>query len=301
MFRKSIVLVGLLLAGFDGAIGADEEANPSERNDAIIAEIARLGDPKLPDKAPAVNALVKFGAPALPALVTALGDPRNEVRSFAAEAIRMLLAPDPTIAPSYHDKAYWEKRVIALKVGMLQDEALELLFPDVAADARQKQLGFGAFGGGSGNISCRLDDYWAVSLVLTSNREKRYFLAEVPEPVRSVRDVWNYGIPRDFTGVWTSWYVNGRKAHEIQCLNGKKHGASTSYFENGAKIVEQHSVNGECHGADTGWHRNGQKAYEGQYRHGKYWGTWTHWTETGDVQSVRQYVDGEEVRSEKGK
>src|SRR5688500_8799280 len=96
----------------------------------IAAEVARLASPGGEGRAAAVRSLVGMGTAATPALVKALGDPSNDVRAGAAEALRSILAADPAAAPNHHDRAYWEGRAARLKVGMSQDDAVAALLPD---------------------------------------------------------------------------------------------------------------------------------------------------------------------------
>jgi HEAT repeat protein len=116
----------------------------------IAAEIVRLGSQSRIDCAAFVKALVTIGKPAAPALVEALGDPRSNVRAFAAEALRSILAADPTYAPHCHEKAFWERRLAQLKSGMPLDEALKVLLPELSPPERQEASEGGTWSGGSG-------------------------------------------------------------------------------------------------------------------------------------------------------
>jgi antitoxin component YwqK of YwqJK toxin-antitoxin module len=137
---------------------------------------------------------------------------------------------------------------------------------------------------------CRLDDYWVVTLYLVDYANKK--IAPEPPPAlrASARSVWVQP-PANHTGQWTTYFVNGQKAHEIQYRAGKYDGPFTAFHDDGSKAYQQHYKAGVCHGTDTGWHRNGQKAYEGIYEHGKQIGTWRWWDEAGKVTSEKTFTE----------
>ncbi len=76
-------------------------AAPNQKESEITVEIARLGSSSKSECAAAVQALVKTGKPAVPALIKVLSDPRNDVRALAAEALRNILAADLAAASNY--------------------------------------------------------------------------------------------------------------------------------------------------------------------------------------------------------
>jgi cytochrome c5 len=288
MIRRAVLLnltIGALLVDVSLVFG--QSSRQTGQGTRIVDEIARLGSPSKPECAAAVKALVTIGKPAAPALVAALSDPRNDVRAFSAEALRLIIAADPANAPNYHDEAYWTQRVARLEAGMMLDHALELLLPELTPAERQKRGEGGAWSGGSGTSTYRLDDYWAVHLYLMDfGKEKLH--EHVPDLFRSVRRVW-VAPPDGYTGKWVTWHVNGQKANDIQYRNGQYDGKFTAFYDNGSKCFQQHYTQHVCHGTDTGWHRDGKRAYEGRYEHGKQVGTWRWWNENGQIESVKEY------------
>ena len=151
------------LAGVKGAI----ETATLKSDQAVDVEIARLGNPIKSESAAAVKALVKIGKPAAPALVKALSDSRSDVRAFAAEALRSILAADPSNVPNWHSEAFWKQRIAQLKGGMPLEEALKILLPELSPAERIGRTEMGVWSGTSGWSNYRLDDYWAVGLCLT--------------------------------------------------------------------------------------------------------------------------------------
>lgn len=283
----SKLFTALLVLAITGCVGADPVAQPSGQEREIAAEIARLGSSSKGECTAAVKALIKIGKPAAPALARTLSDPRNDVRTFAAEALRSIFSSGPASAPNCHEKTYWEQRIAQLKGGMTLDEALELLLPDLSPADRRKTCEGGAWSGGSGTSIYRLDDYWTVHLYLVDFEHQKLH-EHAPDLKRLVRKVWVVQ-PAGYTGLWVTWHVNGQEAHEIQYRNGRYDGTFTAFHDDGSKCYEQHYTAGVCHGPDTGWHRNGKKAYEGQYEHDKQVGTWRWWNENGQIESTKEY------------
>ncbi len=268
-------------------------AAPHQKESEITVEIARLGSSSKSECAAAVQALIKAGKPAVPALIKVLSDPRNDVRALAAEALRSILVADPAAAPNYHEKEYWKQRISQLKAGMPLAKVLQILLPDLSPDERKQREEGSDWSGGSGTSNYRLDDYWAVWLYLVDFNQVKLH-EHPPDLFRSVRKVW-VAPPANYTGQWVTWHVNGRKAHEIQYRNGQYDGTFTSFHADGSRSVQQHYIKGVCHGTDTGWHRNGKKSYKGRYEDGKQVGTWTWWDENGQVRSVQEFKAGKQV------
>jgi hypothetical protein len=300
MIRPTTFLCLVLAAMLMNVSAVLAQTAPQTGQESRIAvEIARLGSSIKTDSAASVKALITIGKPAAPALVKALGDPRSNVRAFAAEALCSILAADPPCAPNYHEKAFWERRLVQLKSGMPLAEALKVLLPELSPAARQEASEGGTWSGGGGTESYRLDDYWVVAIYLV-DFEHRKLHDEAPALVRQVCAVW-VDPPDNYTGDWVTWHVNGQKAHDIQYRNGKYDGTFTAcYDDDGSRCYQQHYTAGVCHGTDTGWHRNGKRAYEGQYEHGKQTGIWRWWNENGQVVSVVEYAAGKRIEK-KGK
>lgn len=208
------------------------------------------------------------------ALIAKLSDVDSGIRASAAENLRKLLASDAGARTNNRGRLYWEERLNQVKPGMTHDEVKRLLPP---ADTTGAEM----WSGGTGNRQWRLDDYWTVVV--------HYYYPEIvhemrPSLRRHAREV-GVDLPENFTGTWTTYYVNGQKAHQMEYKNGKYDGTFTSFHDNGRKSVEQHYVDGTCSGTDCGWYVDGAPAYEGNYVNGKQDGMWTHWSEDGRLQS----------------
>ncbi|HEY5311581.1 MAG TPA: hypothetical protein VIK18_03650 [Pirellulales bacterium] len=229
----------------------------------------------------AARRLVRHGRPAVPALVKLLADPGNDVRAWAAQAIREILAADPHAAANDHGHAYWQQRADQVKKGTPMEDVRKLL-PSNGGDP-----GYGSGGSGQGATSSwRLDDYCIVTVYFWAG------LAEHPPELERRASPVPVAFPKDFTGTWTTWHVNGQKFGEKQLLAGRVHGLGCYYADNGRKVQQIHFEHGETNGLETDWHRNGQKSAEGRYDHGKLVGAWTHWYENGQPFVNESYKAG---------
>jgi antitoxin component YwqK of YwqJK toxin-antitoxin module len=222
-------------------------------------------------------------------LVKALSDPNNDVGAKAAATLRPILAADPSLAPNWHDKTFWCRRIKKCKPDMVLDEALAVLRPELSVAERKKTCIGGARSGGGGTSWYKLDDYWEATFQV--NNSEKQTLGERPKLEANVRDV-PIKPPDHFTGVWVTWHVNGQKAEEIQYRDGKYDGTSTTFYGNGRKLMEQHYKEGICEGPEIGWYKSGKKEYEGQYKNEKQDGLWRYWYENGQFRSESNYENG---------
>lgn len=95
--------------------------------------------------------------------------------------------------------------------------------------------------------------------------------------------------PADFTGVWTTYFVNGQRSHEIHCRNGKYFGTFTSFYPSGPKSVVQHSGADGAEGEEIGYFPSGAVMYRGQYSKGAQVGVWVWYDEDGSVRSTQEH------------
>jgi hypothetical protein len=223
---------------------------------------------------------------AVAACIKALSDAKSEMRKAAAADLRRIVAkyPSGTIYLTSKDggEAIWREKVDLVTPGMSKTEVLKLLprFPE-AAD------GIEVSSGDSHIVVYRLDYHWTVKISYRNTGKV------ISRPVLHMRALKvEVTPPKDFTGTWITWHVNGQKGWETQYTNGKYDGVLTMYHDNGVKSVEQHYVNHEAHGADTGWYPNGKLCYTAQYRNGKQDGKWTHWYANGNRQCETNYDNG---------
>ncbi|HKS56057.1 MAG TPA: hypothetical protein VJS12_12250 [Steroidobacteraceae bacterium] len=138
-------------------------------------------------------------------------------------------------------------------------------------------------GGGSHTELYRLDDSWL--LRCDYGRSNELFRSEL---MRTVRQVW-VAPAADFTGTWTTYFVNGQRSHEIHYRNGQYFGIYTMFHANGFKAVVQHHGTQGVEGEEFGYFPSGAVAYRGQYDKGAQVGTWVWYNEDGSVQSTQEH------------
>jgi antitoxin component YwqK of YwqJK toxin-antitoxin module len=262
MNRKNVVMV-MALSVFIGAVGP-QAASLAADDEALTADEATIA-----------------------ARIRALHDANSETRVAAADVLRRIVAkyPSDTVYLSSKDggAAAWQEKVNQIKPGLPKAEVHKILPPFAEAPD-----GIEMGSGDSHVVNYRLDYHWTVT-VSYRNPDK---VIEQPKLYRQAFKVF-VAPPKDFTGAWITWHVNGQKGHEIQYKNGKYDGAFTAYHDNGAKNFEQHYSNHVAHGADTGWHRNGKTSYTGQYLNDKQDGKWAHWYANGQKKCETNYDKGE--------
>ena len=215
--------------------------------------------------------------------IKALHNRNSEVREAAADALRRIIARYPSGTSNIRSKdsgeAYWMEKVSQVKAGMTKADVVKII-PPLPESAEEITP--------NGDVSYRLDNDWVVIIpyhhsnkVISSAKLAKLELLVYVRP------------PEDYTGTWTTWYVNGQKGSEVQYENGGYNGLLTYYHDNGQKSYEQHYADNVCDGPDTGWYKDGLKMYSGQYRKGKLDGKWIHWFHSGEKQSEDNFKDGE--------
>jgi len=202
-----------------------------------------------------------------------LGAASQATRDTAAEQLRATFKRVP--------RRKFDKLAKAIaKPGMTKPKVLALLKPYHATSEG------GGAGGGGETILYRIDDGWILECAFSTRGDAN--VIGPPRLAESIRNVW-VEPPKDFTGIWTTYFVNGQRSHEINYKHGAYAGAFTSFHDDGSKAVVQTYGHKGADGDDLGYHRNGKLAYRGRYEDGKQIGTWTWYDDTGKVTSTKQY------------
>ena len=198
-----------------------------------------------------------------------LGSASQHVRDAAAERLRETFVTPP--------RSRWEPVVASLKPGESRDSVLQALEPyGVVA-------GPSVSGGGATNVQYRLDEVWVLSA--SFGRSKELLRTELTE---LIAHVWVAPAP-DFTGVWTTYFVNGRRSHEIQFKDGRYFGTLKTYRADGSQSVVQHYGAEGVEGEETGFFPSGAVMYRGQYRNQAQAGTWVWYEENGSVRNTHDF------------
>lgn len=199
-----------------------------------------------------------------------LASPQQSIRDEAAEALRK----------SYHEisMAKWVPVTEKIRRGQTKKEILELLRP-----FRVTQEVWGG-SGQSHSGSYRLDNEWI--LVCWFQNEGNILINRAL--TRSLKYIW-IAPPKEYTGKWITYFINGQKSHEINYKNGRYFGEFISFHSSGSKGVIQNYSEKGANGKDTGYFPSGRVSYRGQYKDGKQVGTWTSYDEDGNLTSTQEH------------
>jgi hypothetical protein len=200
-----------------------------------------------------------------------LRSPSQQIRDAAAAVLRTNFVPPP--------RSRWEPIVAAINPSDSSDAILLLLQPYGVT----REMGMGS--GQSFSESYRLDDVWLLRCSFQKFGSSDVLLSH--ELIESLRYVWMEP-PAGFTGVWTTYFVNGQRSHEIQYRDGQYFGTFTSFYSNGSRAVVQHYGAEGVDGEDTGYFPSGALNYKARYSKGAPTGTWVWYNEDGSVRSTRE-------------
>jgi hypothetical protein len=188
------------------------------------------------------------------------------VRDAAAKILRETYVPPA--------RTNWDSLVASLKVGMSKSNVLQLLKPVIVRSE-------GAAGSGTFEAEqFRLDDVW----ILECHFDHGFQGCKL---FQQVLDTW-VEPPSRFTGVWTTYHVNGQRNYETHYKDGARDGEMTSFYDDGSKAVVTHFIKGIQEGDETGYFRSGKISYRGVYKTNEMVGTWTWFNEDGTVQSTQK-------------
>ena len=177
-----------------------------------------------------------------------------------------------------HDVAYWTKRIAEIKIGAP--------VTDLEAKLSAKSE-TGVSSGQSTTAIYRLDDYNVIQIALDISTKKILYIGEVENVPRSL---W-VDPPKDFSGHWKTYFVDGKLQRDYEYDHGT-YATTSDYYDNGQLVMTRHYVAGKLEGPEVAFHPNGKKAYEGAYKHDQSVGHWVHWFPSGKVASDETYVDG---------
>jgi hypothetical protein len=145
-----------------------------------------------------------------------LSSPRQEIREKAAEIIRASFKPTPL--------SRWEPLVEQLKEGMPKEEVIRKLGP-------HNVLTLGSGGSGSTHTtSYRLDDQF--TLTCAYHNKGNILFTRTLHRAPEIKDV---SPPANYTGQWTTFYIDGNPRETVLLLRGKRIGPATVFFPDGSK------------------------------------------------------------------
>lgn len=288
MHARKLFIIAMAVLWISPLFAVEKVSEDTADAKAISALINRLQANAATDRDAATQELIRIGKPAAKVLVETLGDPSQAKRIAAATALREMFARRKDARPNDHGEAYWRARISKIKFGDLRKEVYGLLPPDPPLKDGEVHAG-AVIGSGRTEIeSYRLDDYWSVTVSFHIPGT----VSALPSLRNDPKRIW-IDPPKNYTGEWNGWFVNGRKATCNHYKNGKYDGVLSWYRTNGRMIFQQQYKGGVITGDEAGWHEDGKKSYTGQYdKNGKRTGKWTHWFESGQMHSRTEHLAG---------
>lgn len=94
--------------------------------------------------------------------------------------------------------------------------------------------------------------------------------------------------PKNYTGVWYTWYRNGNEQTKRSYKNGKAHGKWIEWYESGEIKGEANYKDNKLNGKCTEYHKNGKKAREFYMKDGKLCGPDRFWDKNGNLLKKNQ-------------
>ena len=115
--------------------------------------------------------------------------------------------------------------------------------------------------------------------------------------------VWRWNVPSfsdkswiappvGHTGLWRTWWSNGKLRSEMCLGSGIRNGICREWHENGVMASEATYANNIIYGMLSMWYQSGQPSKQGAYIQGKKDGRWIEWNEKGTVVADGQYTNG---------
>lgn len=200
-------------------------------------------------------------------MIQDLSNPDQSVRDQAAAQLRSLFKPS--------SREPWQQKIDSIPKGSRRADVLAMLGLDEERDLHMSIDSMEQY---------RLDDTWTVRILFTGDLQTLRTIELIEQLARP----W-VNPPVDFMGRWVTYYVNGSKAYEIDCRDGKYQGRYRSYYANGQLLVQQHYRDHRAHGEDTGYYPSGKLMYRGLYEDGEQVGSWIHYHEDGSERSRTEH------------
>jgi hypothetical protein len=189
--------------------------------------------------------VLSLGSKLLASPTSDLSSPSQETRDSAAKILRSSYIPS--------SRTNWDSLVASIKVGDNKTNVIEMLH----------RLNIKSGGSaGTGTYESRLfqlDDFWQLELASEGNRIVGCQLRE------QMLDAWILP-PTNFSGVWTTYWVNGQKSIEVHVKDGKYSGEFTGFSTNGSKGYVQHYDQGKANGKSIGFFPSGHIEYREQFK-----------------------------------
>jgi len=203
-------------------------------------------------------------------LIKQLSSTDEMARDSAAKRLRKIYQPP--------NRKRWDALLRETKPGDSKAEIMKRF------DFEPADLEAGIGTGGSHMDVYRLDDRWLFRGWFQNSDDS----LQKGAIVEKYRAIWQPPSD-DYTGVWTSYFVNGQRCNEIDYKYGKYHGRFTMFHSNGRRSVVQNYIAHVAHGRDTGYYDTGEVQYRAFYNHGEQTGVWTWYEKDGSIRTEQDY------------
>jgi hypothetical protein len=223
-----------------------------------------------------IGGMLVFAAGCLPSMANPredLASPDSVTRAAAATTLQKTYVP---VAGTV-----WSPLISKLKSGLPVTAVDDILRP-----YHPTPLG-GAGGGGGSTQSYRLDDDWILILNIDDWAKPKKLMSATIE--RDFQQIWAQP-PKDYSGLWINYFVNGQKSQEIQYRNGVYFGEFISYRSDGSRALVLHYDETGCNGDSTCYYATGEVEYRAHYSHGKEDGIWHWYSKDGTVTSTQDHT-----------
>jgi hypothetical protein len=166
-------------------------------------------------------------------------------------------------------RSKWQPLLDKMTAGSPRQAALDLL------DAYHPATEGGVADGGSSNSSYRVDDFWIFNLAVNDRANTIISATLRQEPQR----IW-IAPPKNFTGTWITYYVNGQRCIDMTYRNGITTGL-IRYRPDGTKEQLMRMDDAGEALEEIDYYPSGAVEREGKYVGGRPFGFWQHFREDG--------------------
>ena len=157
-----------------------------------------------------------------------LASPDPTVRYAAAAAQRRFFKSSP--------KSKWTPIIAKISNGQSEDQIQETLRPINATLEGSSGMGASDAEGhlySTQEHSYRLDEAWVLQCHFLNDKLASRKLAFAPKVVE-------VDPPKNFTGRWVTYLINGQKCKEDDYINGRRHGLRIINYYDGSRLVQEY-------------------------------------------------------------
>lgn len=209
-----------------------------------------------------------------------LTSPNQAVRDKAAAELRITFKSTP--------KSKWTPLIAKIANFQSEDEVTETLRTMNATLEATSGYGEGVVSANASGhpyrikeTGYRLDGSWILRCRFVNDKLAEHKLVLAPKAVA-------LDPPKDFTGRWVTYRIDGQKCTEEDYIRGRRHGDRIVYYYDGSKL-EEHYQDDMPDGEELYYYPSGKIAQKSRHKMGEAVGTWTWYDETGKITSTKEH------------